>query len=68
MNEKLQKLEEKIAILQNDLSIMSDEIYSQQKLIQELKLQIKVLKSTIQSNNDRNKNNDSIYNEIPPHY
>jgi uncharacterized coiled-coil protein SlyX len=47
---------------------MSDEIYSQQKEIQELKLQIKILKSTIQNNNDRNKNNDSIYNEIPPHY
>jgi uncharacterized coiled-coil protein SlyX len=47
---------------------MSDEIYNQQKEIQELKLQIKLLKSTIQNNDDTNINNFSIYNEIPPHY
>ena len=34
MKEKLQNIEEKLSILQNDLSSMSDELYNQQKDIQ----------------------------------
>ena len=38
------KIEEKISLLQLELSQMSDEIYNQQKEITELKLQFKKLK------------------------
>ena len=38
------KIEEKISLLQLELSQMSDEIYNQQKEIIELKLQFKKLK------------------------
>ena len=48
MNTKI-NIEEKISLLQLELSQMSDEIYNQQKEIIELRLQFKKLKFELQS-------------------
>jgi SlyX protein len=49
MDSKTKKLEELIAILQSELSQMSDELYSQQKDIEQLRIEIRNLKSKLQN-------------------
>jgi len=68
MKNILKNIEEKMTLLQQEISHLSDEVYSQQKEIIELKLQIKKLK--IESHNTQ-QNNEYVYIEednIPPHY
>ena len=68
MKNILKNIEEKMTLLQQETSLLSDEVYSQQKEIIELKLQIKKLK--IESHNTQ-QNNEYVYIEednIPPHY
>ena len=47
---------------------MSDEIYNQQKEIQELKLQIKTLKLDIENMQNNNTDKLNISDDVPPHY
>ena len=49
MDSKIRKLEELIAILQSELSQMSDELYAQQKDIEQLRIEIGTLKSKLQN-------------------
>ena len=49
MDSKTKKLEELIAILQSELSQMSDELYAQQKDIEQLRIEIRNLKSKLQN-------------------
>lgn len=49
MDNKTKKLEELIAILQSELSQMSDELYAQQKDIEQLRIEIRNLKSKLQN-------------------
>ena len=49
MDTKIRKLEELTAILQSELSQMSDELYAQQKDIEQLRIEIRNLKSKLQN-------------------
>ncbi|MGB0690011.1 MAG: SlyX family protein [Candidatus Puniceispirillum sp.] len=49
MDSKIRKLEELTAILQAELSQMSDELYAQQKDIEQLRIEIRNLKSKLQN-------------------
>ena len=49
MDTKIKKLEEQTAILQAELSQMSDELYAQQKEIELLRIDIDNLKSKLQN-------------------
>ena len=49
MDSKIRKLEELTAILQAELSQMSDELYAQQKDIEQLRIEIGNLKSKLQN-------------------
>ncbi|MGB1864143.1 MAG: SlyX family protein [Candidatus Puniceispirillum sp.] len=49
MDSKIRKLEELTAILQAELSQMSDELYAQQKDIEQLRIEIGTLKSKLQN-------------------
>ena len=49
MVKKIIKLEETMAILQNEISQMSHEIYAQQKEIAQLILEVKLLKSCLKN-------------------
>ena len=62
------KIEEKISLLQLELSQMSDEIYNQQKEIVELKLQFKKLKFELQNFQDDNVITSNQDDKLPPHY
>ena len=62
------KIEEKISLLQLELSQMSDEIYNQQKEIIELKLQFKKLKFELQNFQDDNVITSNQDDKLPPHY
>ena len=62
------KIEEKISLLQLELSQMSDEIYNQQKEIIELKLQFKKLKFELQSFQDDTGTISNQEDKLPPHY
>ena len=68
MDDKIKQIEEQTAILQAELSQMSDELYAQQRDIEQLRNEIKNLKSKLQ-----NVSTDSgilTANEDipPPHY
>jgi SlyX protein len=62
------KIEEKISLLQLELSQMSDEIYNQQKEIVELKLQFNKLKFELQNFQDDNVITSNQVDKLPPHY
>ena len=62
------KIEEKISLLQLELSQMSDEIYNQQKEIVELKLQFKKLKFELQNFQDDTGIISNQDDKPPPHY
>lgn len=62
------KIEEKISLLQLELSQMSDEIYNQQKEINELKLQFKKLKFELQNFQDDTGIISNQDDKPPPHY
>ena len=62
------KIEEKISLLQLELSQMSDEIYNQQKEIVELKLQFKKLKFELQNFQDDTGITSNQDDKLPPHY
>ena len=47
---------------------MSDEIYNQQKEIQELTLQIKTLKLDIENMQNNNSDKLNTSDDVPPHY
>ena len=47
---------------------MSDEIYNQQKEIQELTLQIKTLKLDIENMQNNNTDKLNTSDDVPPHY
>ena len=49
MDKKIKNIEEQTAILQTELSQMSEELYAQQKEIKTLRSEIKSLKSKLQS-------------------
>ncbi|MDB2390748.1 SlyX family protein [Alphaproteobacteria bacterium] len=49
MDNKFKKIEEQTAILQAELSQMSDELYAQQKEIEQLRVEIGNLKSKLQN-------------------
>ena len=49
MDSKIRKLEELTAILQAELSQMSDELYAQQKDIEQLRIELGNLKSKLQN-------------------
>ena len=68
MNKKIQILEEKNSLFQNEIISMSDEIYNQQKEIQELILQVKTLKLDIENMQNNNTDKLNISDDIPPHY
>mgnify|MGYP005667083163 FL=1 len=68
MDNKIRNVEEQTAILQAELSQMSEELYAQQKEIKTLRSEIKNLKSKLQ-----NVSNDSGIltadeDVPPPHY
>ena len=68
MEDKVIKLEEKIAIIQDELSQMSHEVYMQQKEMARLMLEIEKLKSYL----EHDKPDTGILNpgedSPPPHY
>ena len=49
MDDKIKQIEEQTAILQAELSQMSDELYAQQKDIEQLRIEIGNLKSKLQN-------------------
>ena len=49
MDDKIKQIEEQTAILQAELSQMSDELYAQQRDIEQLRNEIKNLKSKLQN-------------------
>ena len=68
MEDKLTKLQEQISFLQNDIVIISDELFHQQKEIKKLNAKIFNLEKKIQViNSDPNIQNLNV-NEKPPHY
>ena len=68
MNDNIKKLEEITSFLQNEVSQMSDVIYSQQKDIINLKSEISKLKKVILELEDNLNLNLSDGNQKPPHY
>jgi|TARA_B110000438_G_scaffold288415_1_gene321843 SlyX protein len=68
MNDNIKKLEEITSFLQNEVSQMSDVIYSQQKDIINLKSEISKLKKVILELEDNLDLNLSDGNQKPPHY
>jgi uncharacterized coiled-coil protein SlyX len=68
MNDRIQLIEENIALLQNDLSDLSSESYRQQKEILELKLQIKKLKNDLEKYQQEDRSSAGTGSSIPPHY
>ena len=68
MNDNIKKLEEINSFLQNEVSQMSDVIYSQQKDIINLKSEISKLKKVILELEDNLDLNLSDGNQKPPHY
>lgn len=68
MNDNIKKLEEITSFLQNEVSQMSDVIYSQQKDLINLKSEISKLKKIILELEDNLDSNLSDGNQKPPHY
>jgi SlyX protein len=68
MNDNIKKLEEITSFLQNEVSQMSDVIYSQQKDIINLKSEISKLKKVILELEDNLDLSLSDVNQKPPHY
>ena len=68
MNDNIKKLEEITSFLQNEVSQMSDVIYSQQKDIINLKSEISKLKKVILELEDNLDFSLSDVNQKPPHY
>jgi len=68
MENVIKNIEEKMTLLQQEISYLSDEVYNQQKEILELKLQIKKLK--IESHNSQHNGRFLNIEEdnLPPHY
>ena len=68
MNEKFIKLEESTAVLQDEMSQMSLEVYAQQKEIVKLRLEVEALRARLE--NVRADSGILAHNEDipPPHY
>ena len=68
MENNIKKLEEITSFLQNEVSQMSDVIYSQQKDLINLKSEISKLKKIILELEDNFDSNLNDGNQKPPHY
>ena len=68
MENNIKKLEEITSFLQNEISQMSDVIYSQQKDLNDLKSEISKLRKIILELEDNLDSNLSGGNQKPPHY
>jgi SlyX protein len=68
MENNIKKLEEITSFLQNEVSQMSDVIYSQQKDLNDLKSEISKLRKIILELEDNLDSNLSGGNQKPPHY
>jgi SlyX protein len=68
MNDRITRLEEQIALMQADLSQMSDELYAQQKENGSLRREIETLKGRIQSVQSDSGILKPEEDSPPPHY
>ena len=68
MENLVKKLEEQITFLQHEISQMSDELYSQQKEISVLKIQISNFEKRINDIENGNETDMTIIEKKPPHY
>ena len=68
MDEKFTRLEEKTAILQAEMSEMSDELYAQQKEIAELRRDVETLRSRLKAAQTDSGILRADEDVPPPHY
>jgi SlyX protein len=68
MDDRITRLEEQIALMQADLSQISDELYAQQKENGSLRREIKTLKDRIQSVQSDSGILKPEEDSLPPHY
>ena len=68
MENSIKKLEEQIAFLQHEFSQISDELYSQQKEVSSLKMQILNFEKKINDLENGNEAGMTIEYKKPPHY
>lgn len=68
MEQKINHLEEKMAILQDELSQMSHEVYAQQKELSQLMIEIEKLKSRLEAVQPDSGILTSAEDTPPPHY
>tara|TARA_B110001452_G_scaffold266398_1_gene273172 strand:+ start:638 stop:844 length:207 start_codon:yes stop_codon:yes gene_type:complete len=68
MENLIKKLEEQISFLQQEIIQMSDELYSQQKEIAVLKIEILHFKKKIDELDNVNESDISKEDKKPPHY
>lgn len=68
MDDKIKQIEEQTAILQAELSQMSDELYAQQRDIEQLRNEIKNLKSKLQNVSTDSGMLTADEDIPPPHY
>lgn len=67
-NKKTDALEMKVAFLEDSLEKLSEEFYTQQKIIDGLQRQQKNLLHRVRDLTDSNESNEHVADEKPPHY
>jgi uncharacterized coiled-coil protein SlyX len=68
MNDSLEKLEVKVAFLEDALSKLGDEFYQQQKELNSLKSSFEMVKNKLDSDGDSESGIGEMLDERPPHY
>lgn len=63
-----EELEVKVAFLEDALSTLSDEHYSQQKELDELKKQMTLLVEKLRNSQNSDNSEAEVFDEKPPHY
>ena len=68
MTDKIQNLEEAVAFMQSEITQLSDELYSQQKEMAELRLEIAKLSAKLQAAQGDGGILNPMDDAPPPHY